>query len=151
MSQAKTKARATTHAEAGDQPGASTAQQTRLQVVSQAFRYCEYGAGQSLSRSIRLNRNLIQLVVNTWCDATLRDKEVEVGVEIRDPQTGDPLFETFWVTTLAHQRQQSSFIFRELPPELAELVPGNTYTYYASAVVNETGDFAERTTRVDVR
>lgn len=151
MSQTKTKAQPSSQGTAGDQPADATAQQTRLEVVSQAFRYCEYGAGQSLSRSIRLNRNMIQFVVNTWCDATLQDKEVEVGVEIRDFRSGEPVFETFWVTTLAYQRQQSSFIFRELPPELAELPLGNAYIYYASAQVNETGDFADRHTRVDVR
>ena len=152
MSQAEAKqSKADAQAQAHSPGSSSTKQRVRLQVVSQAFRYCDYGAGQSLSRSVRLNAKPIQFVVNTWCDTVLQGKEVEIGVEIRDRATDEPVFETFWVTTLAYQRQQSSFIFRELPPEMHELTPGDVYTYYASAMVNETDDFAERTTRVSVR
>lgn len=151
MSQTEAKAQPGTQDDAPDQPVTPSAQQTGLQVVSQAFRYCDYGAGQSLSRYVKLNRKPIQFVVNTWCDAELQGKEVEVSVEIREAKSGEPVFETLWVTTLAYPRQQSSFIFREMPPELAALTPGETYIYYASALVNETEDFAERSTRIGVR
>jgi hypothetical protein len=76
---------------------------------------------------------------------------VEISVEIRDRQTNEPIFETFWVTTLTYERQQSSFIFREFPEELLSLEPGKIYSYYASALVNESDDFAERVTRAVAR
>jgi hypothetical protein len=119
-----------------------------LKVVSQGFRYCDYGAGLSLSRSIRLGARPLQFVVNTWCDESLTDKEIEIGVEIRDRDSDDIYFETFWVSTIAHVRQQSSFIFREFPEELRQLRPGSSYTYHANALVNETDDYAQRDTRV---
>lgn len=37
---------------------------SRLQVVSQAFRYCEYGAGQGQTRTLRVGAMPLQLVVN---------------------------------------------------------------------------------------
>jgi len=127
------------------------AQKVRLKVVSQAFRYADYGSASSLARTLRLNVKPIQFLVNTWCDPSLKDKEVEIGIEIRDRNTGEPLFETFWVTMLLYEQQQSSFILRELPEEWADIQPGQMYTYHASALVNETDDFAERSTRVFTR
>ena len=93
----------------------------------------------------------MQFVVNTWCDDALKDKEVEISVEVRERGTDEPLFETFWVTTLTHSKQQSAFIFRDFPEELTQLIPGKIYTYYASALVNDTDEFADRSTRATVR
>lgn len=128
-----------------------SAEQTRLKVVSQAFRYCDYGAGKSMTRVLRPNAKPIQFLVNTWCDNSLLEKEVEIAVEIRDRQSQEPIFETFWVTTLSYERQQSAFIFREFPEELQTLEVNQIYTYYASALVNDTDDFAERVTRAVVK
>lgn len=124
---------------------------TRLKITSQSFRYCEYREKASQTRTIYLGRKPLQFVVNTWCDDALKDKEVEISVEVRERGSNDPIFETFWVTTLAHQKQQSAFIFRDFPDELKKLIPGKIYTYYASALVNETDEFAERATRAMAR
>lgn len=125
----------------------SKTESPRLQVVSQAFRYCDYGAGQGQTRTLRIGATPLQLVVNLWRDEALKDKEVEIQVEIRDEKTDAPVFETLWVTRLTHARQESALVFQELPPELKGLKPDAIYAYYASALVNETNDFAERTTR----
>lgn len=122
-----------------------------LRVTSQAFRYCEYSEKGSQTRTLRKNASPIQFVVNTVCDDSLKGMEVEISVEIRDRETDEVIFETFWVTTLTHLKQQSAFIFREFPEELADIKAGETYTYYASALVNDTDDFAERSTRAIVR
>ena len=100
---------------------------------------------------VYIGRKPIQFVVNTLCDDALKDKEVEISVEIRERGTDELIFETFWVTTLTHLKQQSAFIFREFPDELTKLVPGKIYTYYANALVNETDELAERTTRATAR
>jgi len=124
---------------------------TRLKITSQSFRYCEYREKASQTRTLYLGRKPIQFVVNTWCEDALKDKEVEIGVEIRERGSDDPIFETFWVTTLTHTKQQSAFIFRDFPEELSNLVPGKIYTYHASALVNETDEYAERSTRATAR
>ncbi|MCX5659607.1 MAG: hypothetical protein NTW19_07775 [Planctomycetota bacterium] len=126
---------------------AGKTESTRIQVVSQAFRYCEYGAGQGQTRTLRIGATPLQLVVNLWRDEALKDKEVEIQVEIRDEKSGSPIFETLWVTKLTHARQESALVFQELPPELKALKPDAVYAYYASALVNDSNDFAERTTR----
>lgn len=51
------------------------------------------------------------------------------------------------MTRLTHARQESALVFQDLPPELKGLKAGAIYAYYASALVNDTNDFAERTTR----
>lgn len=122
----------------------------KLQVVSQAFRYCEYGAGHGQSRTLRIGATPIQFVVNLWRDPSLEGKEVEVQIEVRDERTLEPIFETLWVTRLTHPRQESALVFKEFPLELKNLEPG-IYSYYASAYVNETGDTAERSTRAIVK
>lgn len=124
---------------------------TRLKITSQSFRYCEYREKASQTRTLYIGRKPLQFVVNTQCEESLKDHEVEISVEIRERGSDEPIFETFWVTTLTHLKQQSAFIFREFPEELANLVPGKIYTYYASALVNETDEFAERTTRATAR
>jgi hypothetical protein len=124
---------------------------TRLKITSQSFRYCEYREKASQTRTLYLGRKPIQFVVNTWCEDALKDKEVEIGVEIRERGSDDPIFETFWVTTLTHTKQQSAFIFRDFPEELSSLVPGKIYTYHASALINDTDEFAERSTRATAR
>lgn len=139
-------------AENGDAPqGASGGNTTRLKITSQSFKYCEYREKASQTRTIYMGRKPIQFVVNTWCDEALKDKEVEISVEVRERGTDEPIFETFWVTTLTHAKQQSAFIFRDYPEELTTLIPGKIYTYYASALVNETDEFADRSTRATVR
>src|SRR5207253_1556145 len=95
----------------------------------------------------RLGAKPLQFVVNLWRDEPLKDKEVEIQVEIRDEATNEPVFETLWVTRLTHGRQESALVFPESPAEFKGLVPGTVYVYYASALVNETNDFAERSTR----
>ena len=139
-------------AENGAQTGASTGgNTTRLKITSQSFRYCEYREKASQTRTVYIGRKPIQFVVNTLCDEALKDKEVEISVEIRERGTDELIFETFWVTTLTHLKQQSAFIFRDFPDELTKLVPGKIYTYYANALVNETDELAERTTRATAR
>ena len=139
-------------AESSTEPGTSTGgNTTRLKITSQSFRYCEYREKASQTRTIYMGRKPIQFVVNTLCEDALKDKEVEISVEIRERGTDEMIFETFWVTTLTHLKQQSAFIFREFPDELTKLVPGKIYTYYANALVNETDEVAERTTRATAR
>ena len=139
-------------AESSTEPGTSTGgNTTRLKITSQSFRYCEYREKASQTRTIYMGRKPIQFVVNTLCEESLKDKEVEISVEIRERGTDEMIFETFWVTTLTHLKQQSAFIFREFPDELTKLVPGKIYTYYANALVNETDEVAERTTRATAR
>jgi uncharacterized protein YegJ (DUF2314 family) len=139
-------------AENGDAAhGASGGNTTRLKITSQSFKYCEYREKASQTRTIYMGRKPLQFVVNTWCDDALKDKEVEIAVEIRERGTDEPIFETFWVTSLTHTKQQSAFIFRDYPEELTTLIPGKIYTYYASALVNETDEFADRSTRATVR
>ena len=139
-------------AENSTEPGTSTGgNTTRLKITSQSFRYCEYREKASQTRTIYMGRKPIQFVVNTLCEESLKDKEVEISVEIRERGTDEMIFETFWVTTLTHLKQQSAFIFREFPDELTKLVPGKIYTYYANALVNETDEVAERTTRATAR
>ncbi len=138
-------------AENGEPQGASGGNTTRLKITSQSFKYCEYREKASQTRSIYVGRKPMQFVVNTWCDDALKDKEVEISVEVRERGTDEPLFETFWVTTLTHSKQQSAFIFRDFPEELTQLIPGKIYTYYASALVNDTDEFADRSTRATVR
>ena len=123
----------------------------RLKITSQAFRYCEYREKSSQTRTIYMGRKPMQFVVNTQCDEALKDKEVEISVEIRERGSDELIFETFWVTQLTHLKQQSAFIFREFPEELGGLTPGKIYTYYANALVNETDELAERTTRATAR
>jgi len=124
---------------------------TRLKVTGQAFRYGEYESNRPPTRTIRSTNEPLQFVVNTECHESLLNSEIEIAVEIRDRVTDETIFETFWVTRLTHTQQQSSFIFRELPQELADLPEGEGYVYYASALVNRTDDFADRTTRAQVR
>lgn len=134
--------------DAGTTSGANS---TRLKITSQAFRYCEYREKASQTRTIYIGRKPIQFVVNTECDEALKDMEVEIAVEIRERDTDELIFETFWVTTLTHLKQQSAFIFRDFPEELNQLIPGKIYTYYANALVNETDELAERKTRATAR
>ena len=139
-------------AENSTEPGTSIGgNTTRLKITSQSFRYCEYREKASQTRTIYMGRKPIQFVVNTLCEESLKDMEVEISVEIRERGTDEMIFETFWVTTLTHLKQQSAFIFREFPDELTKLVPGKIYTYYANALVNETDEVAERTTRATAR
>ena len=139
-------------AENSTEPGTSIGgNTTRLKITSQSFRYCEYREKASQTRTIYMGRKPIQFVVNTLCEESLKDMEVEISVEIRERGTDEMIFETFWVTTLTHLKQQSAFIFREFPDELTKLVPGKIYSYYANALVNETDEVAERTTRATAR
>ena len=134
-----------------EQDAIEAAAATRIRIASQAFRYGNYDDNAAQTRTLRLNGKPLQFVVNTICDEALKDKEVEITVEIRDRTTNRALFETFWITTLNHLKQQSAFLFTDLPDELRRLEPGRTYNYHANVLVSDTYEATERTTRATVR
>jgi hypothetical protein len=134
----------------GSTPTTSSAVASQIRIASHAFRYGEYGQSTLLTRNLRLSSSSLQMIVNTICDDALIGQEVEIAVKIQDRTTDQTLFETFWLTSLIHQKQQSAFIFQDLPPELRSLQIGRTYTYYASIQVAAANLFTERITRVIV-
>lgn len=132
-------------------PGTPLSTTPQIRIASQAFRYGQYSSSSIQTRTLRPNSDLLQFIINTLCDDGLIGQKVKISIEIRDRDSRQTLFETFWVTSITHLKQQSAFIFRDLPPELRSLQTGKTYTYYASILITETQQITERTTRALVR